>query len=365
MMLATKRPWTRARMLANSAIATAALALCALAVLPAHAQHFQVTNLVSDGFVPAATVDPLLINPWGMSYAPSGPFWVSDNNAGVSTLYTGTGTKVALNVSIPPPRGASGSGTPTGQVFNATAGFQVTSGGKTAPALFLFATEDGTISGWAPTVDGTHAILAVDNSAERAVYKGLAIATEPRGTFLYAANFRIGDVEIYDSAFHLVKAFGDPTVPLRYAPFNVQVLNGQLYVTFAEQNFAKHDDVAGPHHGYVDVFTLNGVLVRRLITRGRLNSPWGLDIAPSTFGPFGGDLLVGNFGDGRINAFDPATGAFKGALLDTSGQPIVEGDLWGLINGNGASAGDANTVYFAAGIQEESHGLLGSISPAP
>ncbi len=343
--------------------AAVAAGLFALQALPARAQQFKVTNLVSDGSVPAVTVDLSLINPWGMSYAPTGPFWVSDNNAGVSTLYDGSGSKIGLTVNIPPPAGGSGSGTPTGQVFNASShAFQVTKGANTAAAVFLFATEDGTIAGWSPTVDGVNAILAVDNSSEGAVYKGLAIAHTDHANFLYAANFRAGDVEMYNARFQLVKAFTDPTVPAGYAPFNVQNLGGTLYVTFALQDAAKHDDVSGPGHGYIDAFSLDGTFKRRVASAGRLNSPWGLDIAPAGFGSFAGDLLVGNFGNGIISAFDPATGAFKGKLLGADGQPIVLGDLWGLITGNGGSAGDVNTVYFTAGVRNEAHGLFGSLS---
>jgi uncharacterized protein (TIGR03118 family) len=297
-----------------------------------------------------------------MSYAPSGPFWVSDNNAGVSTLYSGSGSKIALTVNIPPPAGGTGSGTPTGQVYNGSFGFKVTSNGKTGPAVFLFATEDGTISGWSPSVDATNAILAVDNSSTGAVYKGLGMGIKGKGLVIYAANFRGGDVEIYNSKFKLVKTFTDPTVPAKYAPFNVQNLGGTLYVTFAKQDHSKHDSVAGAHFGYVDAFSLDGTFERRLVSRGPLNAPWGLDIAPAGFGSFAGDLLVGNFGDGAINAFDPTTGAFVGQLEDATGTPIVLGDLWGLINGDGGSGGDANTVYFTAGLQNEAHGLFGSLS---
>ncbi|MEO8927252.1 MAG: TIGR03118 family protein [Caulobacteraceae bacterium] len=344
----------------------AAAGMLALQALPAQAQDYTIANLVSDGSVPAVTVDASLINPWGMSYAPGGPFWVSNNNAGSSTLYDSGGNKVPLTVAIPPPAGGTGSGTPTGQVFNgSTHVFRVTSGGKTGAAFFLFATEDGTIAGWAPSVDGVNAILAVDNSGERAVYKGLATATIGNKHFLYASNFRAGDVEMYNGKFQLVRTFTDHTVPRGYAPFNVQTLSGMLYVTFAKQDAAKHDDVEGRGNGYVDVFTVEGAFVRRLVSRDQLDSPWGLDIAPAGFGAFAGDLLVGNFGDGAINAFDPATGAFKGALRDANGLPIEIRDLWGLITGNGGMGGDATKVYFTAGLQKEAHGLFGSLSAAP
>ncbi len=346
-------------------LAAAVAGLFALQAPPAQAQKFQITNLVSDGFVPAATVDPSLINPWGISYGPGGPFWVSDNNGGVSTLYDGSGGKVSLTVAIPPPAGKTGVGTPTGTVFNGTNGFKVTAHAQTGASVFLFATEDGTISGWAPSVDGTNAILAVDNSASLAVYKGLAMGTKGKATFLYATNFRAGDVEMYNSKFKLVKVFTDPTVPAKYAPFNVQNLGGTLYVTFARQDHSKHDSVAGAGFGFVDAFSLAGVFQRRIASHGPLNAPWGLDIAPAGFGSFAGDLLVGNFGDGWINAFNPTTGAYVGALVGANGYPIVLGDLWGLINGNGGANGDPNTVYFTAGLQQEAHGLFGALSLIP
>ena len=333
------------------------------------ADAFTVKNLVSDGFVPAVTIDPDLINPWGISYAPTGPFWVSDNNAGVSTLYNTAGTKLGLTVGIPAPGGAPG-GTATGQVFNGSGGFAVSSGGKSGSALFMFATEDGTISGWSPSVDFTHAIIGVDRSSiglnGGAVYKGLAIGSSGGSSLLYAANFRSGQVEMFDSHFNLLSTFTDPNVAAGYAPFNVQNLGGTLYVTYALQNPTKHDDVAGAGNGYVDAFNLDGTFNRRIVSLGgQIDSPWGLDIAPAGFRSFAGDLLVGNFGDGTISAFDPISGAFRGKLLGADGNPIIEGDLWGLINGNGGAGGDPNAVYFTAGVLDEAHGLFGSITAAP
>ena len=329
--------------------------LLGVAATPAHAVIlFQETSLVSDGFVPAATIDPDLINPWGVSFGPTTPFWVSDNGAGLATLYNGAGMKRSLVVTIPP---ASGSGTsaPTGQVFNGvSSGFKLSNG---APAVFLFASEDGAISGWNPGL-GTTAAIAFPPVAS-AVYKGLAI--DNGGAHLFAANFRSGKIEMYDQDFGLVKSFTDTTLPSGYAPFNARVLNGQLYVTFALQDAAKHDDVAGHGHGFVDVFDLNGNFVRRLVSNGDLNSPWGLEIAPSNFGGFAGSLLVGNFGDGTIGAYDATTGAFLGVLRDTHFNPLHFGDLWALTLGDGAGAGNPNTLYFTAGLQDEAHGLFGSI----
>ena len=356
---------------------------------PAHASFYQLTDLVTDdqafltglGFPAATHVDANLINPWGVSHSSTSPFWVSDNGAGVATLYTGTGAPLSLVVTIAPPAspppGFTNS-TPTGQVRNPGAvpsGFNVTKGANTGPSSFIFATEDGTISGWNPAVDATNSIIAVDKSkiptaATGAVYKGLAIA--PDGSLLYAANFRAGTVEVYDSTFTLKNTITDPTVPAGYAPFNVQVLNGKLYVSFALQDAAKHDDVSGAGNGFVDVFNLDGTGMQRLISQGVLDSPWGLDIAPSSFGAFANDLLVGNFGSdpgtNSINVFNPNTGAFLGTLTDASGNPIEIEGLWALANGNGGPApngSDLNAVYFTAGIGDEMHGLFGELTAVP
>ncbi len=342
----------------------------AVQAAPAQAEDFVVRNLVSDGSVPAATVDPQLSNPWGVAYSPTGAFWVSDNNSGFSTLYNGAGAKIPLTVTTPSAPGEGGAGAPTGIVFNgAASGFNVTANGKTGKAAFIFDSEDGTIEGWAPSVDATNAIIAVNNydAGAGAVYKGLAIASTSGSTFLYATNFRAGDVEVYDSNFSLVNTFTDPTVAPGYAPFNIQDLGGTLYVTFALQDADKHDDVAGPGNGYVDAFSLTGVFERRIVSLGgEVNSPWGLDIAPASFGAFAGDLLVGNFGDGTISVFNPLSGAFEGKLLGQDGLPIVEGDLWDLITGNGGAGGRTDTVYFTAGVQNEAEGLFGSIGvPEP
>ncbi len=358
--------------------ATLAVAL-SLAAASAQATVFFQTNLVSDGFVPAANIDPDLINPWGVSFNATSPFWVSDNGAGVTTLYNGLGRPKTLfagtpaaetNVIIATPTGQTpGTAAPTGQVFNlAPGGFKVSSGGVSGSSTFIFATEDGTISGWAPSVDKAHSILAVDNSGggTGAVYKSLTIAANSGNPLLYAANFRAGTVEVYDQNFHLVNTITDPTVPAGYAPFNAQVLNNKLYVTFALQDAAKHDDVAGPGNGFVDSFNLDGSGMQRLVSNGVLNSPWGLDIAPAKFGQFANDLLVGNFGDGTINVFDPNTGTFLGTLDGVGGQPLVDGDLWAIVNGNNGFGSNPNDIYLTAGIVDEAHGLFASVAaPEP
>jgi uncharacterized protein (TIGR03118 family) len=343
--------------------------------LPSAGAYLQ-TNLVSDIPGLAAATDPNLINPWGIVFNASSPFWVSDNNAGVSTLYNGQGQKQALTVSVPGPTSLpkGTAGTPTGVAASSGTGFVVTASGKSGPARFIFATEDGVIAGWNPTADGTHAILAVDNpnTDTGAVYKGLAIGTDASGqTRLYAANFRAGTIDVFGSDFKPVKlagSFQDAAIPAGFAPFDVQVINNKLYVTYAKQNDAKHDDVAGPGNGFVDVFNLDGTpgLANgkvRLISGGTLNSPWGLAVAPGNFGAFSNDLLVGNFGDGRINAFDPATGAYRGSMADADAQPLHIKGLWGLSFGNDANAGAKNTLFFTAGIEDESHGLFGMLQP--
>jgi uncharacterized protein (TIGR03118 family) len=333
---------------------------------------------VSDGFVPALHTDPNLINPWGVSHSPTSPFWISDNNSGFASIYSVTASGVTINA-IPPvtiarPAPGAGPATPTGQVFNAfqsTGAFTLQDG---APANFLFATEDGTISGWNRAA-GTQSIIAVNESANPAdgsealglgaVYKGLAIAQTDDGPALYAANFRHGTVDMFDQNFNQVKSFTDRHVPDGFAPFNVQVLQDKLFVTYAMQDDVKHDDVAGAGNGFVDEFDLEGHLLHRIASGGPLDSPWGLAIAPSSFGSVAGDLLVGNFGDGTIDAFDTKHGTFEGQLLGGDGKPIVIPDLWELIPGNGAAAGDPNAIYFTAGVADEAHGLFGSLTPNP
>jgi uncharacterized protein (TIGR03118 family) len=333
---------------------------------------FAQTNLVSDGFVPALTIDPNLINPWGLAHSATSPFWVSDNGMGVTTVYTGAGAKVNVGgldaITIAAPPGQTSPASPTGDVFNiAGSGFNITSGGHTGSSVFIFATEDGTISGWNPNVNAASSVLAVDNSqgGSGAVYKGLAIAQTEDGTFLYAANFRNGTVDVFDQNFKQVNSFTDPKVPAGYAPFNVQVLDGHLFVTFALQNAAKHDDVAGAGHGFVDEFDLEGHLLHRVASGGVLDSPWGLAIAPPGFGEFANDLLVGNFGDGTINVFNPKNDHFLGKLEGANGTPITIGDLWALIPGTGAAGSDPNKIYFTAGVQNEAHGLFGSLAAIP
>ena len=359
---------------ASVALAAVAAAPGYAAAPPTHPTHpthrFTVTNLVSDVPGVAPTTDPNLVNPWGTSELPAGPLWVSDQGTGVSTLYTGdvSGTPltpVPLVVTIP-------GGSPTGQVFNgnfmtAPGDFTVSAGAQSGPAVFIFASLAGQISGWNPGVAaaaaGVNSTTAeVAATVPGAAFTGLAID----GATLYAADFGNGTVDVFNSAFQRVAtpgAFVDRALPAGFKPFNAQAVNGNILVTYAKPDpqTGKAENVIGG--GFVDVFSAQGVLLRRLIRGGVLDSPWGLVIAPSSFGAFSGDLLVGNFGDGFINAFDPASGRFLGTLRDARGRLIHEDRLWSLILGDGAAA-TPQTLLFTAGIDNEQHGLIGSIVPA-
>ena len=342
---------------------------------PAHAvTYYQQVDLTSDVSGAANNTDSNLINPWGISHSSTSPFWVSDFGTGVSTLYNGAGQPFPVNsplvVTIPVAPGGTPPSHPTGLVSNPSSSFVLPSGGR---ALFLFATEDGTISGWNGN-SGTSAIRMVDSSGSDAIYTGLAIGNNGSGDFLYAANFYAGRIDVLAGTFApttLAGSFTDPNLPPGYAPFNVQNLGGSLYVTYAKPDESGSDGEPGPGLGYVDVFDLNGNLLRRLISDDKLNAPWGLALAPASFGDFSGDLLVGNVGDGLINAFDPATGAYLGTLQNTMGDPIVIDGLRGLIFGNGGNGGDLNVLYFTAGPVDEQpdgpldeqHGLFGSLAP--
>jgi uncharacterized protein (TIGR03118 family) len=315
------------------------------------------TNLVSDLPGLARFTDPDLRNPWGISAGPSTPMWVSDNGAGVTTLYRGDGTKVPLTVVIPPGQADPAElGTPTGTVFNGNSS-------EFRGDRFLFATEDGTIAGWQPAY-GTVAHTQVDNSlpAPGAVYKGLTLGSTASGDHIYAANFRARQVDVFDANYAPAGSFTDAKVPSNYAPFNVQNLGGVLYVSFAMRDSTGHDDIAGQGHGFVDAFDTSGNLLGRLVSHGRLDSPWGLAIAPASFGDFAGDLLVGNFGDGRINAYSLDNGNYRGTLSAPNGTPITIDGLWALRVGN--SAADPNAVYFTAGINDEADGLFGELTRA-
>jgi uncharacterized protein (TIGR03118 family) len=335
------------------------------------ANAFVQTNLISSRTDQGAqVVDPDALNTWGLAMTPTSPLWVADNNSGKATVYSinvgGTkAAKLGLTVPLPGGRASTGDGpSPTGQVANTTAGFVVTTTKGSGPAAFIFDSEGGQITAWNPAADGA-TTATVEFSSPTAVYKGLTMATTKHGTFLYASNFHDGTVDVFDSSFHHVFLrghFRDPFLPRGYAPFGIQEINGFLYVSYALQNAQKHDDVAGPGHGFVDIFSNNGFFLKRIVSRGDLNSPWGLAVAPAGFGPFGGQLLVGNFGDGLIHAYGPISGFPRGALLNTKHQPIQIDGLWALTFGT-ASTGGTGTLLFSAGINGEQDGLVGSINP--
>jgi uncharacterized protein (TIGR03118 family) len=326
-------------------------------------------NLVSDLRGQGARLDPKLVNPWGISFSPTGPFWISDNHTGVVTVYNGKGEPAPaanpLVVTVPPPANGTPPSAPTGQVFNMTADFTLA---PSRPALFIFDTEDGTISGWNPAVEPTRAVIKVDNSGIGAIYKGLAMGSNINGNFLFAANFHSGKIDVFDKNFASVNSpggFVDAGIPAGFAPFNIENIGGRLYVTYAKQDSNQEDDVAGPGNGFIDVFDTSGNLQRRFASQGTLNSPWGMVVSPPDFGEFSNALLVGNFGDGRINAFNISTGAFLGQMREPSSRPLVIRGLWGLTFGNGSNGGDRNKLYFTAGIpgggELEDHGLFGEI----
>jgi uncharacterized protein (TIGR03118 family) len=331
---------------------TSALVLALAGPAAAHgggkgANVYKKRNLVSDIDGVARITDPNLVNPWGLSFGPATPAWVADNGKDVSTLYSG-----GVNKSIPVirPLVVGVAGGPTGTVFNGTSGFKLNG----APALFLFDTEGGQVLAWN---SGTTAQVVA--TTPDAIYKGLAIA----GNLLYAANFHAGKIDVFNDAFApttVPGGFTDPNLPKGFAPFNVQEIAGRIVVAYAKQDAKAEDEEAGPGLGFVDVFDTGGHLIRRLISNGALNAPWGLALAPRHFGPFSGDLLVGNFGDGAINAYDPRTGAFEGTPMNKDGNPIKINGLWALRFGNGV-IGTPQTLLFTAGIGDEDHGLFGEI----
>lgn len=350
-----------------------ALALAVPTALPADAglstapqSAYQQINLVSDVAGQAQVTDPNLVNPWGLSYSAVGPLWVSDNGTDLTTLYSGgihggAQTINSLVVTIP-------GGAPTGQAFNTSTEFVIHGKDGTSDfARFLFVGETGHLTGWSPNVPGgtppsTQAVNAVVTPG--AFYKGLSFATTPRGPRLYAADFSAATVDAYDGSFRRLITSGnfeDPQVPTGYAPFNVAVLDGLVYVAYAKQDAHRSDEVPGPGLGRVDVFTLSGKLLARATDHSGLNAPWGLAIAPIGFGSFSGDLLVGNFGDGRIHVYDPTDLSFVGTVRDAQHHPIAIDGLWGLLPGNGVEAG-TDEVIFSAGPDDEQHGLLGTLS---
>jgi len=329
------------------------------ASLPSHAVEVSLKNLVTDdpGAHPAQITDTGLVNAWGLSYSPTSPFWVSSNGAGTSTLYkvdpsTQATTKIALTVTIP------GAGNVTGQVFNGGSASQF-NGDR-----FLFVSEDGTVSGWRGSLGTTAETLAAVNG----IYKGAAFATLGGNSYLYAADFGRGSIDVFKgntSAANLTGSFTDAALPSGYVPFNVQVLGGSLFVTYAQRAGSSADETAGAGLGVVDRYDLQGNLLGRVASGGTLNAPWGLAIAPTSFGALAGSLLVGNFGDGRINAYDLATDSFLGQVEGTDGQALSIDGLWALSVGNDGGAGSSQSLYFTAGPNDESHGLFGVMQAVP
>jgi uncharacterized protein (TIGR03118 family) len=325
----------------------------------AQTNSFKQTNLTSDTPGLAANTDPELVNPWGIAFFPGQTFWIADNNSGFSTLYNPQGMN-AGSFQVPAPVGDANPATPTGIVANvASTGFNVN--GK--PALFIFDSEDGTVSAW----NGSDPITTVvDNSKAGAVYKGLALVNLGQtGTFLLAANFNSGNVDVFDSSFnptHLTGTLVDPQLPAGYAPFGIHVLNQELFITYALQDQAKHDPVHQAGAGYVDIFNLNGGFSQRLVSQGNLNAPWGVVIPPSGFGPFGGKVLVGEFGNGVIDVYDMATGSLIDQMKDGTGAVITNASMWDMVFGGGGSSGDPKTLYITAGLANEQHGVFAAIT---
>jgi uncharacterized protein (TIGR03118 family) len=335
------------------------LVATALLGLPAAAQKATTTDLTSDIPNVGTYNDTNLVNPWGLIATPAGPWWISDNGTGLSTLYDGTGKPEALVVTVP--SGTSGPGSPDGIIYNNTSAFKIN--GNTP--LFIYSTEDGTISGWS---SGTSAVIAVNNSGSgNAVYKGLALGSANGANYLYVANFRNGTVDVFDTNYTPFSfgagTFVDPDVPPGFAPFNVvNIGNNTLVVTYAKQDAAKHDDVPGPGNGYVTLFNMSGTLMSRLPHTPYLNSPWAVVVAPASgFGGFSGDTLVGQFGSGAIAAYTPA-GNFVGLLFNPAALQLQIDGLWGLNFGNGTQSGPKTTLYFTAGPYGENHGILGSMT---
>jgi uncharacterized protein (TIGR03118 family) len=327
-----------------------------------HVQSFKATTLVSDGAVSAPHTDANLKNAWGIAFNPKGFVWVADNGTSVATLYDGNGVPQPLVVSIPD--GSSGPANPTGIVFNGTTDFTVSQSSKSGVAVFIFVGEGGTVTAWSPTVSPTAAITVFDDSSGGAVYKGLALASNGGANFLYATDFHNNKIDVFDTTFTKVAMpgkFEDPSLPAGFAPFGIQTIGAKLFVTYAKQNAAAHDDVKGPGLGFVDVFDTAGNLMQRFASAGPLNAPWGVAQAPGNFGQFSGDVLVGNFGDGTINAFDPVSGQFVGALTLKDGTVFVQQGLWGIAFGNGLDSQPTNTLFFAAGPNDEADGVYGRI----
>jgi uncharacterized protein (TIGR03118 family) len=349
--------------------ALTAAGMLGLHSFPALAQHYMQADLTSDQSAIASHIDAHLVNPWGVARGGGSAWFVADNATGLATVYDSVGTVEPLVLTIPTGDSTrTPTGSPTGAVYNGGPGFELAPG---KPAFILFVTEDGTISGWNPGVASTKALTKV-NTKGASVFKGAALVTFPSAagvlsTYLYVADFRQGQVQVYDSSFHpavlRVGQFQDPQLPVGYAPFNVQNIGGDLYVTYAVQDSEKHDELDGAGLGYVDVYSSTGLLLRRLQHGTWLNAPWGIAMASGDFGIYSHDLLVGQFGSGNIAVYDPVTGAFKGLLNTRTGAAITVPGLWGISFASGTVSGSSFSLYFTAGPARETHGLFGAIKP--
>ena len=346
--------------------ALANLLLVFVALSPiAFGQHYMQTDLTADvaSVASVPNLDPNLVNAWGLTRGSGTFWWVSDNGTGLSSLLDGMGVSQSLVVTIPAPKGKDGPSAPTGTVFNFTNGFNLEPNAK---AIFIFVTEDGTISGWNPTVNLTNAVRRV-NRPNDAIYKGVAVAQTGRTARLYASNFKSGRVDVFDGGWHLISlgpnAFVDPMLPPDYAPFGMQNVGGNIVVTFAHRPPGSKDEDHGPGLGYVTIFDTNGNVIQRLAHGNYFNAPWGITMAPADFGVFNHRLIIGNFGNGGIHAFDPITGKLVGTLFDANGDELLIDGLWALGFGGGtANSGPANAMFFTAGPDEEGHGLFGMLT---
>jgi uncharacterized protein (TIGR03118 family) len=326
------------------------VSLLLLTISTAAMAQYQVNNLVSNQVGRASHIDPLSVNAWGLAYGPGGPIWVSDAGSGWATIYTGTGVQKSLKVEIPTASGG-GVGSATGIVFNGSQEFQV----QGWASVFIFATLDGTISGWAPQSDPNNALIAVNNSNTGAVYTGLAITNHPTGNFIYAADVANGKVDMYDGTFTFKKSFTDPAVPAGFTPLGIADINGQVYVSFA--------DSAGGPGGVIDIFKEDGTMVKTLIQGSPLNQPWGFAVAPANFGPLSNTLLItNNTNQGNIHGFNLSNGALVGTMKDVQGNVIKIDQLWGIVFGGGtANDGRTNELFFTAGPNNNLTGTFGSI----
>jgi uncharacterized protein (TIGR03118 family) len=350
--------------------------------VPPAAMGFTDTALVSNNnaiLATAKTIDANLKNPWGIAVAPGAPFWIADNNSNLSTLYSGIGANETQaitgspNIGIAIPASAAGvQANPTGQVYNGDGGFLIPTSHGQESAVFIFDGEGGTIAAWAND-SGATAVTAYDdgvaNAGNHAVYKGLAIGTVGGATYLYATDLHNNKVDVFDTNFAKPAAmqgkFVDPSIPAGFVPFGIQALNGNLYVTFAKQDSAKHDETTGAGLGYVDVFDFSGNLVSQFASAGALNAPWGIALAPAGFGSLQGDVMIGNFGDGTISIFSPnatALANFEGPLMSTAGEPITFPGLWSLAFGNGDADKPVTTLFYTAGFADQTDGVFGGIT---